>query len=177
MIDRHRSRRRLRIRNYYARIFEAVQQPKHSGLMSNCSPPQSQPDGTVQPGTGAAASNEATNAKQSQPLKNRSGLSRPIRSLRGAGQHMAGARRLEAGNPAVRARHQITVPVYPEGEWHKSPSRTAFAYLLGLALACANVGKFAQSAESAAYMLDLAPDEIAEHAERLTVRYSTAQQI
>jgi len=30
-----------------------------------------------------------------------------------------------------------------------------------------NVGKFAQSAESRAYMLDLAPDEIAEHAERL----------
>ena len=35
-------------------------------------------------------------------------------------------------------------------------------------------GTFAQSAESAAYMLDVAPDEIAEHAERLITRYSTA---
>jgi serine/threonine protein kinase len=66
-------------------------------------------------------------------------------------------------------------PVYPEGEWHKSPSAYRLHHAcLGLALACAEVGRFAQSAESAAYVLNLAPAEIAEHADSLIIRYSAA---
>src|SRR5260221_673160 len=70
---------------------------------------------------------------------------------------------------------KLRFPEYPDGEWHKSPSAYRLSHTcLGLVLACANVGRFAQSAEAAAYMLALAPDEIAEHAERLTARYAPA---
>lgn len=66
-------------------------------------------------------------------------------------------------------------PVYPEGEWHKSPSayRLSHAYL-GMAIAYADAGKFARSAEAAVRVLGMAPADIAEHCDNLVQRYSAA---
>src|SRR5258708_4056257 len=66
-------------------------------------------------------------------------------------------------------------PVYAEGEWHKSPSvyKLSHAYL-GMAIAYADAGKFARSAEAAVRVLGMAPADIAEHCESLVQRYSAA---
>jgi tetratricopeptide (TPR) repeat protein len=66
-------------------------------------------------------------------------------------------------------------PLYPEEEWHKSPTafKLSHAYL-GLALTYAEIGKLTESAQAAAKVVEFAPTELEEHCEALIEQYSAA---